>query len=78
MTDHKAFFNDKKANMTPKQKANELFNKFYMILFDSDSDKGEEWFPCCKVCYSVLMKSYGHVLAIFQTPNKRIRILNEA
>lgn len=28
--------------MTSKEKAEELFKSFYMILFDSDSDKGEE------------------------------------
>ena len=28
--------------MTPKEKAHELFTSHYMILFDSDSDKGEE------------------------------------
>ena len=28
--------------MTPKDKAQDIFNSFYMILFDSESDKGEE------------------------------------
>lgn len=28
--------------MTPKEKAQEIFNAHYMVLFDSDSDKGEE------------------------------------
>ena len=28
--------------MTPKEKAKELFYNHYMILFDSDSDKGQE------------------------------------
>ena len=28
--------------MTPKEKAIELFNQHYMVLFDSESDKGEE------------------------------------
>ncbi len=28
--------------MTAKEKANELFSEFYFILFDSESDKGEE------------------------------------
>lgn len=27
---------------TPKEQAEEIFNGFYVILFDSDSDKGEE------------------------------------
>lgn len=28
--------------MTPKEKAQEIFNSHYMVLFDSESDKGEE------------------------------------
>lgn len=28
--------------MTPKQRANDIINKHYFILFDSESDKGEE------------------------------------
>jgi hypothetical protein len=28
--------------MTAKDKAQEIFNSFYVILFDSESDKGEE------------------------------------
>ena len=28
--------------MTPKEKAQEVFNAHYMVLFDSESDKGEE------------------------------------
>ena len=28
--------------MTNKEKAQEIFNAHYMILFDSESDKGEE------------------------------------
>lgn len=28
--------------MTPKQKAEKLFNKYYAILFCSETDKGEE------------------------------------
>jgi hypothetical protein len=32
----------KLERMNPKDKAQEIFNSFYMILFDSESDKGEE------------------------------------
>jgi hypothetical protein len=28
--------------MTEKEKAQEIFNQHYLVLFDSDSDKGEE------------------------------------
>lgn len=51
--------------MTPKEKANDIFNQHYMVLFDSDSDKGEE------ILISLLAKKCAIVTVnevLFSTP----------
>lgn len=64
-----------------KEKANELFNKFYMILFDSDSDKGEEYLvsllagKCAILCVDEILSAID--LHDFETPNKEFEFLNE-
>lgn len=48
--------------MTPQEKANELFNRFYQVIFCSDTDKGEECtvsllaIECAKVCVEESLK----------------------
>lgn len=64
-----------------KQKANELFNKFYMTLFDSDSDKGEEILvsilagKCAILCVDEIISAID--CHDFQTQNKEFEFLNE-
>jgi hypothetical protein len=43
--------------MTAKEKANQFFSECYKILFDSDSDKGEE------ILVSVLPRKLAHAMA---------------
>jgi hypothetical protein len=68
-------------NMTPKEKAEELFNKCYMILFDSDSDKGEECLvsilagKCAILCVDEILSAIDW--HDFETPNKEFEFWNE-
>jgi hypothetical protein len=60
--------------ISQKEKANELFNKFYMILLDSDSDKGEECLVSLLAIKCAILCVDEIILAIdwhdFETPNK--------
>ena len=58
-----------------------FFTKFYMILFDSDSDKGEECLvsllaiKCAILCVDEIISAIDW--HDFQTPNKEFEFLNE-
>jgi len=62
--------------ISQKEKANELFNKFYMILLDSDSDKGEECLvsllaiKCAILCVDEILSAIDW--HDFETPNKEV------
>lgn len=43
--------------MTAKEKASKLYHECYMILFESDSDKGEE------ILVSILSRKLAHAMA---------------
>jgi hypothetical protein len=42
MEDNAVYGVNDSITLTAKEKAKDIFNNFYFILFDSDSDKGEE------------------------------------
>jgi hypothetical protein len=67
--------------MTPKEKSEELFNGFYMILLDSDSDKGEEVLvsilagKCAILCVDEIISAIDW--HDFEIPNKKFEYWNE-
>jgi len=68
--------------MTANKKANEIYMEFYLILFDSDSDKGEEVQvstlakKCALACIDKIISSGSHTYPFLERVKEEIELID--